>query len=109
MGQYNISGTTVENIPTAPATTTTTTTTTTVAASTSSSSCASLPFNGPVLSDGTIKPLTLSNHCLYKRYLGFEYGHEIWLWSCNSHHSSGKYQWNYDPQTGLIKIVGSEL
>jgi hypothetical protein len=72
--------------------------------------CSPLSLNGPVSHDGTIRPLNIgANKCLYKRYLGFAYAHEVWLWNCNSHHGSGKYQWHFDESTGLIKIIGSEM
>ena len=47
-------------------------------------------------------------NALHKRYLDFVNNQDVWLWPCNPDHSSGKFSWEYDSTTGLIKSVGSE-
>ena len=45
--------------------------------------------------------------CIYKRYLGYADGHELWLWKCDPEHKSLKYQFEFDETSGLIKSLGS--
>ena len=75
--------------------------------------------SNPIHPDSTIRPLGAfpdsesTNYCIYKRWNDYVAGQELWLWPCAdaTHQNikkSGKYRWNFDNTTGLIKSMGSE-
>ena len=75
----------------------------------------SFEINGPVRSDTTIRPFGAisDTHCIYKRYLGYTSGQDLWVWPCDvgsaNVNAAGKYQWNYNSTSGLVKSIGSEI
>lgn len=111
---------TTEEATTAEATTAEATTASTES-TTEAPSCPQKVWNGPVLSDGSIRPFQAADstgdiHCVYKRYLDFVSGHDVWVWPCFDHNKKdgifkkqGRFQWQWFPETGQIRNIGSEL
>ena len=67
----------------------------------------------PVLLDTTIRPTGFEGFCVYKRWADYVQSQDVWSWPCNdaTHQNlnkAGKYHWNYNSTTGLVKSIGSE-
>ena len=72
-----------------------------------------LSIYSQIHSDSTIRIFGHNDFCLHKRFNGYARLHDVFVWPCEPDISSpnkiktGRYRWEYDRSTGLVKSVGS--
>ena len=67
-----------------------------------------------ISADNLLKPFPHENMCLFKRYGDYVQGNEVWMSNCaesqnDNPNKSGKYKFSFDSNSGLIKLLGSEI